>query len=92
MVVSQNQPGTRAVTVAKEFHFLLDSAGALIVFQETAAPWASVLAFSSEDRARLNSGVESVLVKDNFRPEELVRRIRRLVQARGRDEDRKSRA
>ncbi len=40
------------MTQAKEFHFLLDSAGALIVFQETGAPWASVLAFSSEDRAR----------------------------------------
>ncbi|MGO9452841.1 MAG: hypothetical protein ACLQDV_17670 [Candidatus Binataceae bacterium] len=37
---------------AEEFHFLLDAAGALIVFQETGAPWASVLAFSSEDRAR----------------------------------------
>jgi hypothetical protein len=35
-----------------EFHFLLDSSGALIVFQETGAPWASVLAFSNEDRAR----------------------------------------
>jgi len=35
-----------------EFHFLLDSSGALIVFQETGASWASVLAFSSEDNAR----------------------------------------
>jgi hypothetical protein len=35
-----------------EFHFLLDSAGALIVFQETDASWASVLAFSNEDNAR----------------------------------------
>ena len=35
-----------------ELHFLLDSTGALIVFQETGASWASVLAFSSESRAR----------------------------------------
>jgi hypothetical protein len=34
-----------------EFHFLLDSSSALIVFQETGASWASVLAFSNEDRA-----------------------------------------
>ncbi len=37
---------------AKELHFLLDSAGAMIVFQETGAPWAGLLAFSSEERAR----------------------------------------
>jgi CheY-like chemotaxis protein len=30
-------------------------------------------------RERLNSGVQSVLVKDTFRPTELVERIRRLV-------------
>jgi hypothetical protein len=35
-----------------ELHLLLDSAGALIVFQEKGAAWAGVLAFSSEDRAR----------------------------------------
>lgn len=35
-----------------ELHFLLDSAGALIVFQETDASWTGVLAFSSEARAR----------------------------------------
>jgi CheY-like chemotaxis protein len=35
------------------------------------------------DRERLNSGVQSVLVKDTFRPTELVDRIRRLVQQRG---------
>jgi CheY-like chemotaxis protein len=34
-------------------------------------------------RERLNSGVQSVLVKDTFRPAELVDRIRRLVQQRG---------
>jgi adenylate cyclase len=33
------------------------------------------------DRERLNSGVNSVLVKDMFRPDELVGRIRRLVRA-----------
>jgi hypothetical protein len=32
------------------------------------------------------------LLKDNFKPEELVRRIRRLVQARERAKDSKSRA
>ena len=35
-----------------EIHLLLDSAGALIVFQEKGAAWAGVLAFSSEDKAR----------------------------------------
>jgi hypothetical protein len=40
------------VSAPSEFHFLLDSSGALIVFQETGAPWASVLAFSSEEGAR----------------------------------------
>ena len=34
----------------------------------------------AKDRERLNSGVESVLVKEAFRPAELVERIRRLVQ------------
>ena len=33
----------------------------------------------AQDRERLNSGVQSVLVKDMFRPAELVERIRRLV-------------
>ena len=31
------------------------------------------------DRARLNSGVQSVLVKESFKPADLVARIRRLV-------------
>ena len=39
-------------SLPKELHLLLDSAGALIVFQEKSATWAGVLAFSSEDRAR----------------------------------------
>jgi GAF domain-containing protein/CheY-like chemotaxis protein len=34
------------------------------------------------DRARLNSGVQSVLVKEAFRPADLVARIRALVRAR----------
>ena len=33
----------------------------------------------AKDRERLNSGVQSVLVKETFRPAELVERIRRLV-------------
>jgi hypothetical protein len=39
-------------SIPKELHLLLDSAGALIVFQEKGAPWAGVLAFSNEDKAR----------------------------------------
>jgi hypothetical protein len=39
-------------SLPKELHLLLDSAGALIVFQEKGASWAGVLAFSSEDKAR----------------------------------------
>jgi hypothetical protein len=33
------------------------------------------------DRARLASGIETVLVKNSFDPAELVMRIRRLVHA-----------
>jgi signal transduction histidine kinase/CheY-like chemotaxis protein/HAMP domain-containing protein len=33
----------------------------------------------AKDRARLNSGVQSVLVKERFQPADLVERIRRLV-------------
>ena len=40
------------------------------------------LDLDAKDRARLNSGVQSVLVKENFRPEDLVEHIRRLVQSR----------
>jgi hypothetical protein len=36
----------------KELHFLLDSAGALIVYQEKGTAWAGVLGFSSEANAR----------------------------------------
>jgi len=35
----------------------------------------------AKDRARLNSGVQSVLVKETFRPAELVDRIRRLARS-----------
>jgi CheY-like chemotaxis protein len=35
----------------------------------------------AKDRERLNSGVQSVLVKETFRPAELVARIRQLVQS-----------
>jgi DNA-binding NarL/FixJ family response regulator len=41
---------------------------------------------SAEDRARLNSGIETVLLKDAFNPAELIGRIRQLV-ARSRQSD-----
>ena len=34
---------------------------------------------NANDRERLNSGVQSILVKEMLRPAELVERIRRLV-------------
>lgn len=39
-------------SIPNEVYLLLDSAGALIVFQEKSATWAGVLAFSDEDKAR----------------------------------------
>jgi hypothetical protein len=36
----------------KELHLLIDSSGALIVYQEEGAHWAGVLGFSSEARAK----------------------------------------
>ena len=36
----------------------------------------------AKDREQLNSGVQSVLVKERFRPADLVERVRRLVQTR----------
>ena len=33
----------------------------------------------AKERERLNSGIQSVLVKESFRPVELITRIRRLV-------------
>ena len=38
------------------------------------------LDLDAKDRERLNSGVQSVLVKERFRPEDLVERIRQLSQ------------
>ena len=35
---------------------------------------------NATERERLNSGVQSVLVKETFRPADLVERIRRLVR------------
>jgi two-component system, NtrC family, sensor kinase len=40
------------------------------------------LDLNAKDRERLNSGVQSVLVKEKFRPDDLVERIRHLVRAR----------
>jgi CheY-like chemotaxis protein len=40
------------------------------------------LDLTAKDRERLNSGVEMVLVKETFQPDDLVARIRRLVQSR----------
>jgi CheY-like chemotaxis protein len=34
----------------------------------------------AKDRERLNSGVQSVLVKETFRPADLVERVRQLLQ------------
>ena len=39
------------------------------------------LDLNAKDRERLNSGVQSVLVKETFRPADLVERIRRLVHS-----------
>src|SRR4029077_7045201 len=48
---AQNRGGLSALA-AKELHLLLDSSGALIVYQEEGTHWAGVLGFSSEARAR----------------------------------------
>lgn len=73
------------MTDAKELHFLLDSAGALIVFQETDASWASVLAFSSEDRAQAFikksnldvAEIASISASDRDSIAELIRNVKR---------------
>jgi CheY-like chemotaxis protein len=45
----------------------------------------TALDLSAEDRARLNSGVQTVLLKESFKPAELIYGLRRLVsKARGR--------
>lgn len=41
-----------SASLPREIHLLLDAAGGLIAFQEKGAPWAGVLGFSSEERAR----------------------------------------
>jgi adenylate cyclase len=40
----------------------------------------TALDLDAKDRERLSSGVQSVLVKERFRPADLVERVRRLVQ------------
>ena len=42
----------------------------------------TALDLDAKDRARLNSGVETVLVKEAFRPSELVERIRQITESR----------
>jgi CheY-like chemotaxis protein len=42
----------------------------------------TALDLDAKDRERLNSGVESVLVKETFHPADLVDRIRRLTLGR----------
>jgi CheY-like chemotaxis protein len=42
----------------------------------------TALDLDAQDRERLNSGVQSVLVKETFRPADLVDRIRRLTETR----------
>ena len=42
----------------------------------------TALDLDAKDRARLNSGVETVLIKEAFRPAELVDRIRRITKSR----------
>jgi CheY-like chemotaxis protein len=39
----------------------------------------TALDLSAEDRARLNSGVETVLLKESFKPTDLIDGLRRLV-------------
>ena len=39
------------------------------------------LDLDAKDRERLNAGVQFVLVKERFRPADLVERIRRLVHS-----------
>ena len=48
----------------KELHFLLDSGGALIVFEEKDTAWAGVLAFSSEESARAFCRISKVEVAE----------------------------
>ena len=43
----------------------------------------TALDLSAEDRARLNSGIETILLKDSFRPADLIEKLRELL-AKGR--------
>ena len=43
----------------------------------------TALDLSAEDRARLNSGVETVLLKESFKPADLIDGLRRLVAKTG---------
>jgi len=43
----------------------------------------TALDLSAEDRARLNSGVETVLLKESFKPADLIDGLRRLVAKAG---------
>jgi CheY-like chemotaxis protein len=46
----------------------------------------TALDLTAEDRARLNSGIETVLLKESFKPADLIDGLRRLVaKARGQD-------
>jgi predicted transcriptional regulator len=71
--------------VPDDFHFLLDAAGALIVFQETGASWASVIAFSSEERARQFiarsnldvAEIAAISADDSESMAELIRNVKR---------------
>jgi CheY-like chemotaxis protein len=60
----------------------------LVATLQNRAPWRDIpvivitsMDLTAADRERLNSGIESVLVKDTFQSAELVERIRRLVPA-----------
>jgi signal transduction histidine kinase/CheY-like chemotaxis protein len=61
---------------------------AVVAALQKEAPWRDIPVvvitardLDAKDRERLNSGVRSVLVKETFRPADLVERIRRLVQS-----------
>jgi CheY-like chemotaxis protein len=61
---------------------------AVVATLQKEPPWRNIpvivitpLDLSTADRERLNSGVQSVLVKETFRPVDLVDRILRLVNA-----------
>src|SRR5262249_21879173 len=64
------------------------AAFAVVAALETEAGWRDIsgtvmtsLDLDAKDRARVSAGVEFVLVKERFRPADLVERIRRLVHS-----------